>query len=370
MKIVADNNIPFLKGVFEPYAEVAYKQGESISRRDLITTDALIVRTRTKCSRELLEDTGIKFIATATIGTDHIDMDFCRNQGVEVVSAAGSNAWGVVQYVISAINLLRPFRKFRPQKMVAGVIGAGNVGERVAYTLGKLGYRVLRCDPPVRQMIADGVHPPVLGPSPVDRGYLTSMDYCEIEDLLSSSDIVTVHLPLQKDTRGYIGDDYISLLKSDALFINTSRGEVVDEDSLILRREHFDRLVLDVWSGEPSINTKLLKLADIATTHIAGYSLEGKVNATQMSVRALAAFFSIKPLMDFSIKTTDFDFVPSGRDKYETLSSLINQTFDMPGEDKKLREKPSSFEKLRSEYSYRREIPKIMYDIICDDQDS
>lgn len=362
MKIVADENIPFLKGVLEPYSDVLYRKGESISQGDIMDADAMIVRTRTKCSGELLENTEVKFIATATIGTDHIDLDFCREHGITVAVASGSNAWGVVQYVISAINFARPFRESPPRELTAGVIGAGNVGERVAYTLGKLGYRVMRCDPPLKEKISAGRFPLVLGPSPVDRRGLTPEDYYGIEEVISSSDILTLHLPLERETKGYIGENYISMLRKGALFINTSRGEVVDEGSLIRHTGEPGKMVLDVWSGEPLINKKLLRLTDIATPHIAGYSLEGKINATVMSVKALADFFSIEPLKDFKIEIPVFDYTPYGENFLDKISDALKNTFDIVAEDFKLKRNPELFEKLRGGYHLRREIPKELFE--------
>ncbi len=361
MKIIADENIPFLKGVLEPYADVIYKRGESIAKEDILNADALIIRTRTKCDSNLLDGTSVRFIATATIGSDHIDLNYCRENFVTIAVASGCNAWGVVQYVLGVINLLKPMDENIPNELTAGIIGAGNVGERLAYILEKFGYRVLRCDPPVKNKISLGEFPPVLGPSPVDRTKLTADNFYDIEEVFKLSDIISVHLPLQADTKNYIGYRFLGLAKGKTLFINSSRGEVIDEDSFISNRKNIDKLVLDVWDSEPVINKKLLSITDIATPHIAGYSLEGKINATVMSVRALASYFGIEALKDFSIDPPEYPCRPKTYKGYQSLQVILEESFPVMKEDKKLREDPDSFEKQRSNYILRREIPKEVY---------
>jgi len=361
MKIIADENIPFLKGVLEPFADVIYMRGEGITKRDILDADAMIIRTRTKCNRNLLDGTSVKFIATATIGSDHIDMNYCRENSVNVAVASGCNAWGVVQYVLAVINLLKPMETNTPDGLTAGIIGAGNVGERVAFILEQLGYRVLRCDPPVKNKISLGEFPPVLGPSPVDRTKLSTPNFYDIDEVFERSDIISVHLPLQADTNKYIGERFFGLIKNKPLFINTSRGDVIDEDSLFSNRKKIDKLVLDVWSSEPVINKKLLSLTDIATPHIAGYSLEGKINATVMSVRAIASYFGIEALKDFSINPPEFPSLPMEDRSHPGLTKILSDSFPVMKEDKKMREDPDSFEKQRSSYILRREIPQEVY---------
>jgi erythronate-4-phosphate dehydrogenase len=361
MKIIADVKIPFLRGVFEPYADVVYKNGEDITREDLLLADVLVVRTRTKCDRSLLHGTKVKFIASATIGLDHIDTLYCERNGIKIVNAAGCNAWAVVHYILGAINLCFPWWHFESQPGRVGIIGAGNVGERVASTLELLGVTVLRCDPPVRDKISKGIIPTVQGPSPVSREKLRAEDYYDIYQVCSQSDIVSLHLPLQRDTAGIIDGSLLKSLKRGAMLVNTSRGEILDEQALTGNRNMVGKLVLDVWKDEPQINRELLAMCDIATPHIAGYSLEGKINATAMTVRAVADYLSIEELSGFSVDIPPFTFGLEGEDRYKVLSGLLGSTFLVEELDRRLKDSPGSFERIRSEYHLRREIPPGLY---------
>ena len=257
MKFVADIDIPFLKGVLEPYGEVVYKKGLDICRDDIVDADALLIRTRTRCDEELLEGTKVSIITTATIGTDHIDLDYCSSHGIEVANASGCNAGGVMQYVFSALYGIAARKGIKIDGATIGIVGVGNVGRRIEYMADYLGFKVLRCDPPRAQKE---------GPE----------GFCSLEHLLTESDIVTLHVPLAENTWGMANADFFTLMKPGAIFINAARGEVVNEEALLEAAPKMGAIVIDTWNHEPSVNEELIDVVDIATPHIAGYSYQGK----------------------------------------------------------------------------------------------
>jgi len=365
IKVVVDDDIPFIKGVLEPYATVFYYRGNRIGSQEIKDADALIIRTRTKCDALLLNGSKVKFIASATIGSDHVDQDYCAENGISFTNAAGCNAWAVVQYVLTAIFTISANKGINLSDKKIGIIGAGNVGERLASTCESLGFKVFRCDPPVKKMLEENLNPFDKGRFSVDRSMLRPEDFYSMDEVIEKSDIITVHLPLISSTREILNNKVFSKIKPDTVFINSSRGEVLTEQALIDSRSKLAAILLDVWSNEPNINLKLLELADIATPHIAGYSLEGKINATVIAVNKFAGFFGIKELSGFNIDypvqdeqsfNIDFDKA-SQKDFY----MFLQKYFPIMEEDKKLRANPMEFESVRSRYLYRREITKEMY---------
>jgi erythronate-4-phosphate dehydrogenase len=312
--IVVDWDIPFLAGVFENWFDVRYLAGREITADDVREAVALVVRTRTRCNATLLEGSSVRLIATATIGTDHIDLPFCATRGITVASAPGCNAAAVAQYVavaLHALDLDHPGRTL-------GIIGVGHVGTKVAEAARRAGLRVLLNDPP--RAAAEG--PAAFTPLPA---------------LLAQSDIVTLHIPLWPENRDFADAAFFAAMKPGASFINASRGEVLDEESLLAARGRLDKVVLDVWKHEPDINRALLAAADIATPHIAGYSIQGKINGTQAVVRAVGETFGIVPLQHFEIRDVD----------------LPEEPYDIFADDTALRRDPDTFESLRSNYRYR-----------------
>jgi len=341
MKIVADIDVPFLKGVFEPFADVVYKKGTDIVREDVIDADVLIVRTRTRCDASLLEGTSVSMIATATIGTDHIDIDYCMNKGIAVANSAGCNAGGVMQYVFSALYGVAARKGIKIDGTTIGVVGAGHVGSRVAALAEYLGFNVLKCDPPRAQKE---------GPE----------GFCPIEYLLENSHVVTLHVPLDEYTRGMANADFFTLMQPGAIFINSARGEIVNEEALIQASPKLGAIVIDTWSNEPEINESLLDVADIATPHIAGYSYQGKQNGTALAVRAVAAHFGITELMDFFPEADQPDHEPvlldlKGKNHGE-IAAVFQYNYPIFTDDFRFRMEPHKFERLRTEYQYRREI--------------
>lgn len=341
MKIVADRNIPFLEGVFEPYAEVVYKDGSDIVREDVADADALVVRTRTRCDGSLLSGSAVKMIATATIGMDHIDMDWCREHGIEVTNAQGCNSGGVMQYVFSALYGVAARKAIKLDEAVFGVIGVGNVGSKVAALAEHLGFKVLRCDPP-RAMRE--------GPE----------GFCPLEYLLAGSDIVTLHVPLDDGTRGMADADFFTMMRPGAIFINAARGEVMVEDALKMAIPKLGAVIIDTWNNEPDVDEDLIDKVDIATPHIAGYSYQGKQNGTASAVRAVARHFGIEALYDFYPKAGQPEHEPVSLDlegkKQGEIAALFQYNYPIFTDDFRFRMEPGNFEKMRSNYQYRREI--------------
>lgn len=336
MRVVVDIDIPFIKGVLEPYAEVLYLSGAAIDAQTVRDADALIIRTRTKCNSRLLSCSKVRFVATATIGVDHIDREFLSNNGIALASAPGCNAGGVMQYVFTALYSVAQRRGIPLKGKTIGVVGAGNTGERVARLAEFLGFNVLRNDPPREKREGGEI--------------FSTLDY-----LLKNSDIVSLHLPLDETTKGLASAEFFSKMKKEGFFINTSRGEVVDDSPLLARRG--TPIVLDVWNGEPSnLSSELLSIADIATPHIAGYSFEGKVNGTAMVVQAFAKHFGISELANFEPPHDETPFIDfSSLSSENQIAERLLELFPIFELDAELRRAPESFEKLRTNYKYRHE---------------
>ncbi len=344
MKIVADNKIPYLKGVLEPYAEVVYKPGSQISNRDIRDADALFIRTRTKCNESLLKGSRVKFIATATIGFDHIDRAYLSRQNITWTNAPGCNSSSVQQYIASVLAMLGDSI---PEKLTLSIVGAGNVGTKVEKLGHILNMKVLLNDPP-RERAEGGTH------------------WSSFEEILKRSDIITLHVPLNtggKDkTHHIISEEVLGRIPTDTILINTSRGEVVDNSALkqALYKGKLKTAVLDVWENEPDIDRELLSQINFGTPHIAGYSRDGKANGTAQSVRAISRFFGlgldnwypseIEPPQNSVIRMNT-----SGKTSREILFEAIKATYNVREDDLRLRRSPDTFEKQRGNYPVRRE---------------
>ncbi len=339
MKIVADTNIPFLKGVLEPYAEVVYMDGRSINREAMMDADAIVIRTRTRCCEETLRGTKVKMIASATIGTDHIDLQWCRENGIEVKNAEGCNAGAVANYIFSAMYAVTSRRAIKMEDAVLGIVGVGNVGRKVEHMARTLGLKVLLNDPP--RAALEG-----------EEGFVN------IDTLLSEATIISIHVPLDNTTQGMCNDAFFEKMRPGTIFINASRGEVVDEAALLRARPKLGALVLDTWCNEPNVSQILIDACDIATPHIAGYSYQGKQNGTAMAVQAIARHFGIKELEFFS-PAMEEALMPkvinvTGKTQGE-IAAAVQYNYPIFTDDFLFRVNPSNFEKLRSEYNYRRE---------------
>lgn len=348
MRALIDKDIPFVQGVLEPFFDtVDYLPAREIDNAACRGADVLAVRTRTRCDESLLHDTGISLIVSATIGEDHVDREYLSRQGIAFVNAPGSNACGVMQYVHTSVFVLAARKEMDLRGKVFGVVGDGNTGERVARLAEYLGFEVLRND------IDLSIGRPVVS----------------LEELAARSDIISFHVPLDGSTAGMLGESLLDRLKDGAVVINASRGGVSDEAALLGHRERLSGLILDVWNGEPSsVNRAAVDAADIATPHIAGYSIEGKANASAMIVRAIAAHFRLPALAGYRPELparpsvslqrgllSDRSPFPEYMQRQCSLAERMQEVFPVMDIDRRFREDTASFEKLRTSCGYRHE---------------
>lgn len=329
MKIIADSAIPFLQGVLEPWAEVDYLPGSEIAPEKVRDADALVIRTRTRCDERLLGGSRVRLIATATIGFDHIDTAWCAAHGIRVCTAAGCNARGVLQWVGAVLAHLSRTQGWQPEQRTLGIVGVGHVGSLVKKYAETWGFRVLCCDPP-REAREHG-------------GFLP------LEEVVREADILTFHTPLDDTTRRMADAGLFARMKPDAVILNSSRGEVVDGEALL---QSGLACVLDVWEHEPVIDRRLLARTLLATPHIAGYSEQGKANATAISVGTLARFFGL-PLAGWYPSQA----APSSPRPipWQELCTTIGGAFDIEAQSRDLKARPEDFEPMRDHYRYRRE---------------
>ena len=340
MKFVVDKTIPFIEHLFEPYADVVYLEGKDISSDDVRDADGLVIRTRTKCNADLLDGSSVRMISTASIGSDHIDHEYCKEHGIHFATASGCNAVGVMNYVFAALYGIAARKSIDLEGKTMGIVGVGNTGSRVAAMARHIGLKTLLCDPP--RAAAEG---PDL--------------FCTQEQLLSEADVVTLHVPLSEQTRRMADDRFFQSMKPGALFINTARGEVVDEQALLRAIPRLGAVIIDTWNNEPYVNQDLVDRVDIATPHIAGYSYQGKQNGTALAVRAIARFFGIEPLYEFYPETplAELEAIKlslKGKPQGE-IASVLSYNYPIFTDDFMFRINPAGFENLRLNYSYRRE---------------
>lgn len=336
LRILVDDCIPFIRGVLEPVADVCYLSAVDFTPDAVATADALIVRTRTRCDAALLAASSVRFVATATIGFDHIDADFCRDKGIAWTNAAGCNATSVAQYVASALSAWAQRAHIDLCSKTLGVVGVGHVGSAVCDVAKLLGMKVL-CNDPLR----------------------SEPDFVSLDEVAACADVVTFHTPLTYDglwaTYHLAGADFFSRCARKPLIINAARGGVVDERALMAAKFSgcIADFVLDCWEGEPHIAPDVLQAAFIATPHIAGYSADGKANATTMAVRAVSRFFGLG-LDHFVVDALPPKQVCACSRAALPLRMLAN--YDIMADDARLRREPTAFEQQRSRYPVRREV--------------
>lgn len=346
-KIVADIDIPYLSGVLEPYANVVYLKGIDITRADIADADALIIRTRTVCNRELLSDSKVRLIVTATIGYDHIDIEYCNASDIEVVTAAGCNSRGVLQWV-SAV-LASESRRFgwNPSQRTIGVVGVGHVGSLIAEYARSWGFKVLCCDPPRVEQESQ------------NTANYDIKDFVSLDTIVSEADIITFHVPLNRagayPTYHMANESLFKKLKSGTLLLNSSRGEIIDTQALnsIIKSKYDIHCAIDTWEHEPHIDPFLLSHATIATTHIAGYTAQGKANGTAIAVNAIAARYGL-PLTDWYPSESVTPSSPRNI-TWEQLLREIDSYCNPESETALLKSDPTQFEAHRNNYNYRTE---------------
>ncbi|MEW6702138.1 MAG: 4-phosphoerythronate dehydrogenase [Bacteroidota bacterium] len=361
MKIVVDENIPQAREAFESFGELIFLNGREITNKVLRDADVLLVRAVTKVDEELLRRTKVKFVATVTSGTDHVDINYLKKNKINFADASGCNSYSVAEFVISAIAHIFSKNNFPFQGKTIGVIGVGNIGSKVVRFADALGFDVLMNDPPLQRTLG-------------------SQNFVSLDDILQCN-IITLHTPLnlygRDKTFHLIDEEKLNRIKSGIMLINTSRGEVVDNLALKRRLQTKNDLItiLDVWEREPAIDYKLLEKIDIGTAHIAGYSLEGKVKGTEMVYKKFCEFLSTKTPGNKLSRTVNewepkyssiADSIISIKEENnfeKMLNEIIKQIYDIKTDDKLLREgiklekqnQSKHFDELRKNYCARRE---------------
>ncbi|WP_373186159.1 4-phosphoerythronate dehydrogenase PdxB [Halopseudomonas sp.] len=355
MRIVADENIPLLDGFFGSFGEICRLPGRQIDKQALAGADVLLVRSVTQVSAQLLADTPVRFVGTCTIGTDHLDLPGIAAAGITVASAPGCNARGVVEYVLSCLLALSE-RTGEPWRgKTVGVVGVGEVGSRLVTTLEALGVRCLRCDPLLAESGESGL--------------------VDLDQLIAGADVVSCHVPLTREgghpTFHLFDRSRLQALGKGAWLINSSRGPVVDNQALaqVLRSRSDLQVVLDVWEHEPEVDPDLAHLCALATPHIAGYSLDGKLRGTAMIYSAFCDFLNQPAEQQLAVLAPHAGEaalqVHSGAPAEWLLARALRWVYDVRDDDARMRsmlrdanfqaQRRAGFDALRKQYPLRRE---------------
>jgi len=359
MLIVADENIPLLDSFFGDIGEIRRVSGRSMAGEDVRDADILLVRSVTKVNRELLEGSRVRFVGTTTIGTDHVDLDWLEQAGIRFSAAPGCNANSVAEYVLSVLSLHAERRGLSDwSQLSVGIVGVGNVGGELARKLDRLGFDVRLCDPPRADREDD------------------NEEFVALDDAMKC-DVVSLHTPLTREgdhpTLHMIGNAELETLGANQLLINAGRGEVIDSSALLARLEQGNApvVVLDVWEQEPRIHPELVDQVWLATPHIAGYSLEGKVQGTEMIYQALSQFLGLP------VRKKAGQFLPepalskisftSSAEEEDAIRIALRACYDPRRDDAKLRiamagspeERGAAFDRLRRDYPVRRECSSL-----------
>jgi erythronate-4-phosphate dehydrogenase len=349
MKIVVDNKIPYIREKLALIADdVVYLPGAEITAADVRDADVLVVRTRTRCDERLLSGSSIRLVATATIGFDHIDTEYLQRAGIAWTNCPGCNSGSVAQYVESALLLLQRERGVNLAESTIGIVGCGHVGSKVLAVAHRLGMHTLVCDPPLEDAITH--HPSSITHHPSSITHLPS--FVPLDTIEREADIITFHVPLTRDDEyatWHLADDaFFRRLARVPYIINTSRGAVVDNDALLtaLHNGRVRDAVIDVWEGEPHVNTELLQRVFIGTPHIAGYSADGKANADNMVIDAICRQFHLPNPGIVAPPQLPASFVYTGNplELYNPMTDSDN-----------LKREPQHFEDFRNNYPLRRE---------------
>jgi len=376
MKIIADENIPFVKDCFASIGDVQTLSGRQITPGAVADADILLVRSITPVNEKLLAKSKVKFVATATIGFEHVDVDYLKNRGIGFASAPGSNANSVADYIVAALLSAAQKHKITLESKSIGVVGVGNVGSKVAKKCAALGMKVKLNDPPLERYISHREH---RGHRELDNAlarieeYLGGVEFAPIGELMGC-DFITLHTPLTyegQDKTYHLADEkFFASLKPGCVFINTCRGAVHNTAALkaAINNKKLSAVILDVWESEPNIDCDLLRMVDISTPHIAGYSLDGKIAGMIMIYNAACEHFGIKP--KYEVK----DFLPKpavaeirisnvAGDEQQILHETVQQVYCINRDDFNTREiamvepgkRGKFFDDLRKNYPVRRE---------------
>ena len=349
MKFIIDDKIPYIEGALESFGEVVYLPGSKTTADVVRDADALVTRTRTNCNKKLLDGSAVRFIATATIGFDHIDTSYCAETGIKWTNAPGCNSKSVEQYIASTLFVLAQKHHFNLEGKTIGVVGVGQVGSKVARFCEIIGMKVLQNDPPRAR--AEGPE-----------------KFVSLKEIQEQADFITIHVPLimeGEDATFHLADkSFFDQLSRKPFVINSCRGEIVESNAAktALKKGSINGLILDCWENEPHIDLELLAACDLATPHIAGYSKDGKANGTSMSIQAISRFFGLGidnwtcPNIELP-EQTNIALDGFNLSEEEILANAILSTYDIRKDDAALRKSPQDFEKLRGDYPVRREFP-------------
>ncbi|MFZ1519601.1 MAG: 4-phosphoerythronate dehydrogenase [Ignavibacteriaceae bacterium] len=350
LKILVDENIVFAESAFNEIGEVKLLPGRNITNSSLKNIDILIVRSVTKVDEELLKNTSVKFVGTATIGTDHIDLEYLKANNIYFADAKGCNAYSVAEYIIAALLNLAVRFDFKLQNKSIGIVGVGNVGSKVASFAKSIGMQVLFNDPPLKRN-------------------KDTREFVEFDEILKC-DVITLHTPLNLSgidkTLYLLNQKNLDKLENGTILINSSRGAVINNlDLLNVINNKNLKVVLDVWENEPSINEDLIEKVSIATPHIAGYSYEGKVNGTKMIYESLCKYLNVEAKFEFNLQPPINVLLNlDDENKFEfSLNNLISKIYSIQNDNEKMKksfimnktERTEYFDFQRKEYPIRRE---------------
>lgn len=351
MNLIVDANIAHAEEAFSSFGNTRLVDGRNLSNKDVKDADVLVVRSITNVNEELLSNSKVKFVGTATIGTDHIDLEYLKEQKIIFADAKGCNADSVAEYVFTALLKIASEKNISLRKKTIGVVGIGNIGSKVVGLAESLGMKVLRNDPPLQRKGVEN-------------------DYVYLTEILQA-DIITFHVPMYFEgidkTFHLINEDNLKMIKEGTIIINSSRGAVINNVALLSesKKREFE-LILDVWEKEPLINTELLSKTKVATPHIAGYSYEGKVNGTMMIYKELCKFLNIQPTWQPKLpKIENIDLkLPESDSDEERLYKLLSSVYNIEHDDELMRrinslgpsEQTKYFDSMRKYYPVRREL--------------
>lgn len=354
MKIVADENIPLLTECFSGAGDIVQLPGRAITARDLRHADALLIRSVTRVDAPLLAESSLKFVGTATAGVDHVDRALLARRGIGFASAPGCNATAVSEYVLCALDILAEKYNIDPGRRTFGIVGKGQVGSRLLATLQALGYQVL-------------VHDPLCEP-------VAGVAFVDLDELIRRCDVISLHTPLTTDgdypTYHMIDRSRLAAMRPGTLLISAGRGAVVDNQALAdcLEQGQDLKVVMDVWEHEPCVDVRLLRHVELASPHVAGYSLDGKVAGTAMIYRAFCQYFglparvrtaAITPLAP--LRMICFSENSTGT---SAASTALRAIYDIRRDDAWMRRLPAldagaareAFDRMRKTYPVRREL--------------
>lgn len=355
MKIIVDDKIPFIRGRVERLAdEVVYMPGSAIAASDVRDADALVVRTRTHCNRQLLEGSRVRFVVTATIGYDHFDTRYLDEAGIRWTNCPGCNATSVAQYVRNALLQAERRGLVCLHEATLGIVGYGHVGQAVYRTLLPYVERIVVNDPPLfeneKLRMKNEESKTLCQPNTNSDSSLPTL-HASLDEMAASCDIITLHTPLTTSgpypTRHLVDDEFLHRLPRHPLLVNAARGGVVDDAALerALDEGRIRQAIVDTWEGEPDIRRSLLGKVFVGTPHIAGYSADGKANATRMALEALAHFVG----RDHGDGAGEAPELPAA------LPERTGLRYNPLDDSQRLKEDPEGFEHQRGNYPLRRE---------------